>query len=330
MVRLNIEDKRYSNFSDYTINLKLNAIASVFKFNALNDILNNVIGFEKCEIFKDNDLLLTGYILVPQYKVTSKPELISISGYSLPGILEDVQIPVSLYPLQSDNLNLQEITRKYLSSFDIDAVFDDTIQTESLKNYKKIIADETQTIKSFLNELASQRGIILTHNEKGNLVFTRINVNTLIPVETFSEGDKGIYSMSLDISGQQLHSEITVIRQASRDNPDSAQSTIQNPYCSIFRPKVTTLSSGDLFDIDKAARRQLSNELTSITLTINTTKFIKPGNLITVTSESLKLNKTEFIIQETEINGDVKDEKYTLKCVLKDVYSNNIVTRKIN
>lgn len=331
MVRLNIIDKQYVYFNEYTIELKYNTIASTFSFKIQKDILDNLLGYPRCEIIKDEFPILTGTIIVPQLKVTSKPELISISGYSVPGVLEDIPIPTDLYPLQSDNLNLEEIAEKYTNPFNVNIAYTQNVEKDMKKKYTKVVADESETIKSFLTKLASERGIILTHNELGSILFTRVEVDKLTPVGVFIEGDAGINAMTLDINGQALHSSITVLKQASVNNPDAGQFTIDNPYCDIYRPNTLIHDSGDIFDIEKAARKALSDELTAIKLTINTTKFIKPGNIIQVKSESLKLNSiTDFFVEETIINGNVKDETYTLICVLKDVYSDNEVKRLIN
>lgn len=331
MVRLNLIDKQYIYFSEYSIDLTYNAIASSFTFKVQKNVLDNLLDYPRCEIIKDEFPILTGTIIVPQLKVTSKPELITISGYSVPGVLEDVPIPIDLYPLQSDNLNLEEIAEKYTNPFDVNIAFTQNVEKDMKKKYNKIVADESETIKSFLNKLASQRGIILTHNELGSILFTRVEVDKLIPAEVFIEGDNGINSMTLDINGQSLHSKITILKQASLKNPDAGQYTINNPYCPIYRPNTLIHESGDIFDIKKAARKALSDELTAIKLTINTTKFVKPGNIIQVKSESLRLNElTDFFVEETNIKGNVKDETYTLTCVLKDVYSDNEVKRLIN
>lgn len=331
MVRLNVLDKGYLNFSSYEINLKYNAIASTFSFQVLNPVLDDLFDFPRCEILKDDLPILTGTILIPELKSSAKPELARISGYSVAGVLEDVEIPTDLYPLQSDNLSLEEVAEKYTNPFDVNLAYTQNIETDMKAKYTKITADEGQNIKSFLNELASQKGIILTHNELGSLVFTRLEVDKLTPAAQFVDGSEGIKNMSLAINGQALHSKIVVIRQASTKNPDAGQSEIDNPYCNIYRPKTIILNTADVFDTGKAARKALSDELVNIKLTINTTEFVKPGNIISVKSDNLRIKKfTDFFVEECVITGNKVDENYTLSCVLKDVYSDGAVANIFN
>jgi len=324
-MKITINNKQFNFFASYGISLKYNAIASTFSFDALQDKLGFFIEYPNIQIFDDNDnLMLTGTCLAPNLKQTTKPELTQIGGYSLPGILEDCVIPVSSYPLQFDNLSLNEITSKVIKPFDIKFISTSNISTEFNKKYPKVAAEPSQSIKDFLTGLATQRNIILTNNEKGEIVFTRYIKQ--MPSARLEEGQPGINNIQLSINSQALHSEITVMRQATNDNPDSGEYTIQNPYCSKFRPTIKTLDSADIFDVQKAARNELSNELTNIQITFQTTRLYKPGEIVELKAPSININAfVELFIQETEITGTTKDEYYQVKCVLPDIYQDNKV-----
>lgn len=326
-MKLIVDNNEYQFFPSSNIDLNYNAIASSFSFRRLRNIDSLPLEFNDCQILDDNnEVLITGTILNIDYALTSKTQLDSVSGYSTPGILEDCQIPLSLYPLQSDNLSLKEIVDKLLQPFNIEYVANTNILTEFNKKFKKTNADPGQSVKDYINDLASQRGIILTHDNLGRLVFTKIEPNLLSPIVTFEEGNPGIFEMSFKTNAQAMHSEISVIKQASSDNPDAGETIINNPYISKFRPKVKTLSSGNIFDIEKAARNELGAELENIKLNIKTTQFVKPGNLIQFRSPTLKVNElTEFFVQSTRINSTTTGNKYDIVAVLKDVFTQDEV-----
>jgi hypothetical protein len=147
-------------------------------------------------------------------------------------------------------------------------------------------------------------------------------------VATFEEGNPGVFEASIQTNGQSMHSEITVMKQASSDNPDAGQATATNPYLSgIIRPRTKILNNSDIFDVEKAARNEVGAELESMQLKIKTTKFVKPGNLIQFKSPTLKINTLqEFFVQQTNIVADTRGEKYNLTCVVKDVYTQDPVT----
>jgi len=322
-MKLYINDEIFANFEKYVIDLKYNAIASIFKFDALRDILPVQLSYSSCKVITDDDeLLLTGVILSSTRSISARPELISVSGYSSPGVLEDCNIPTSMYPLQSDNLSLKQICEKILPEFSIDFSATDNVQEDFEKTYKKANANINQTIKSFLNSIASQGGMIVSHNKEGHLVFTKIDTDIMTPVATFEEGNGGNESITLDVNGQVLHSEITVVKQASELSRSSGEETVLNPMVSAYRPRVKVSNSGSVFDVKKAARMELSKELSSIRFSIRTTQFVKPGNLINLKAKSLNINNTiELFVEQTTIIGNRNSERYILTCVMKEVYN---------
>lgn len=324
-MKVEFTDKSFQYFSDFNITLIYDAVASTFSFKALNSMLGTPLVYSFVKLYGEEDeLLLTGYILSSGYIISSKPEFETYPGYSITGFLEDSSVP---FPLQSDNLTLKEITDKLLKPFGFKYIVDPIVAKDMNKKYVKSIASEGQSIKDYLTTLATQRGIILSHNNKGELVFTKIEINKLKPVYTFDEGYGGSTNMSLTANGQQMHSSIRIVKEATEDNTDAGDYTIKNPYVTNrYRPIIKILSSGDIFDVKKAARMELSKELMGIELIIETTKFILPGNLISVKAQKLKIrNFTNFFVTQCEIKGTNKNITYTLTCLLPDCFSDNEV-----
>jgi prophage tail gpP-like protein len=322
-MNLYINEDIFSSFSRYRISLIYNAVASSFRFDALRDEFPTQLTYPDCEIYNLNDeLLITGTIVNDNRRLSASPELISVEGYSKPGILEDVNIPIDAYPLQTDKLSLERIVDKLFGIFNIDYTVDSVVSSAFKKTYNKVNASHSTTVKDFINSLASQRGIIMSHDAKGRVLFTRVLTDNLIPVMNFEEGNTGTESYTLNINGQSLHSDITVLKQASINDKAIGQSTVKNPMIAQYRPKVKVSNAGDVFDADKAARMELSAELSRIKIIIETTEFVKPGNLITVQAPSLNIhNPAELFIESTIINGTPERESFTLSCVMKEVYN---------
>ena len=112
-------------FNKFTIGLRYDSVGSTFSFhhffdpkNKTHQLLWQPGHYHNVSVEHDNELLLTGTILNQKFGRGSKKKLSSIEGYSLTGVLEDSQIPTSLYPLQSDGKTLVEIIRPLnLSAF---------------------------------------------------------------------------------------------------------------------------------------------------------------------------------------------------------------------
>lgn len=324
MYKLLINDRKFEFFRSYNINMKFDSIADTFNFEGQKDFLPAILTYPECKILDENDnVIITGTIVNQPFELDSNPTLINVSGYSKPGILEDCTIPITLYPLQSDNLSLKQILDKILKPYGINYKYTSNITAEINKKFKKTNANPDQRIKDYINQLASQRGIILSHNAAGELVLTKLELTNILSNATFEEGDIGILSMVLEIPGQTMHNEISVVKQASIDNPDAGQSTIYNPYCKdSSRSIVKVMSSGDIFDVENAAKIELAKEIGMIKLIITSTKLVYPGNIISVKAPSLKIfNYYDFFVETLEIRGQTNQELYTITAVLKDVYT---------
>jgi len=321
-MKIKINGKIYQNFTSYGVILKYNAVASSFSFTSLKDVLNEQLTYNKVEIYNDFDnLLITGTIINHNYSISSMPNMVTISGYSLGGVLEDCNMPTTLYPLQNDNMSLEEICKKILPVFNLNYEYTDNISVDFKKSYKQKTASIDQKVKDFITGGASQKGIIVSNTNEGKILFTKYN-NLKKSVYDFEEGQSNIISLDLNINGQGLHSEITVLKQVSNNDKSTGQSTVLNPIIKAFRPLVKVSTSGSVFDTDKAAKLERSKELGGIKFIIKSKKFVNCGEIIKLKAPSLNLHDfVELFVEETNIQGNQNGEIYTLTCVLKEVYS---------
>jgi prophage tail gpP-like protein len=238
-------------FNNFGLELRHDAVASTFGFALYFDPNNPdhrelacVSHYHEAVIEHNGEKLVTGYILSQGFGSGPKTELMTISGYSKTGVLEDCQIPTSVYPLQSDGLNLREIAQKFIAPFKLKMVIDPSVRQRMEIPYTTTTAEVTQTIKTYLTELATQRNIIISHDINGDLLFTQANASAQ-PIAHFEHGLMGA-NMGLTFSGQPLHSDITVVKQADSNGGNAGEYTVKNPYVPIvYRPKVLVQSSGD-------------------------------------------------------------------------------------
>jgi prophage tail gpP-like protein len=329
-----IRNRKVEFFNSFNLNLRYDSVASTFSFSFYFNPENKehkemvCIGhYHKVTVEHNGELLLTGYILSQVFTSSNVKQLVPFGGYSLPGVLEDCEIPPKLYPLQSDGLTLREIAQKLIAPFGLQMVIDPLVSSQMDSVFEKTTASESQTIKAYLTELASQKNIIISHDEKGNLLFTKAKADKK-PLIHFQTGVIGT-SMSLSFNGQAMHSEITVMKQASSDGGNAGESTIINPYVPfVYRPKVIIQSSGDDVDTEQAAKNALAAELKNLQLTIVTDrwevdgKILKPNNIIEVTDQEVYLyKKTKWFIESITYVGDNQKMTATLTCVPPEVYN---------
>jgi len=324
-------------FNKINLTLRFDSLSSTFAFSLYFDSQNTKhkylfkpLSYNKITIENDNEILLTGTILNQTFSSTIKKKLSTISGYSLPGILENSNIPLENYPLQHNNKTFKEIVEHLLIPFNISYVIDSNVQSKMNEVIEKVVANPTDSIKSFISSIANQKNIILTHTPVGELYFTSVKTN-LKPLFHFTDRTINT-SISLKIQGQRIHSTITAQKQQSIDSGNAGESTINNPFCDIIKPYVTVQNEGNDIDTDLFARNRLNNELRGIQLQIqlNTwrlnNKLIKPNNTILVTSpENYIYKKTKWFIESVNFLGTENEQTCVINCVLPFVYDGSKV-----
>jgi len=83
-------------------------------------------------------------------------------------------------------------------------------------------------IKDYLYEMAKQKNIVLSHNAKGELLFTETK-SKQTPILDFdlTNGTLPGTKFKFTYSGQQMHSHITLQRQASETGGNAGEYTIR-------------------------------------------------------------------------------------------------------
>jgi hypothetical protein len=351
-----IINRKIEFFDKFNIEMDYDAIASVFKleffFNPDNPAHKEITvpgHYHLCTISHNKQLILTGQILNETFNDYPEPQLMAIGGYSLPGVIEDCEIypspaPATLrnlsstpdspilsggYPLQSDGLSLEEIARKYLAPFRIKMVIDPSVSADMKLTYDETTAKETQSLKSYLCDLASERNIVITHDQYGRLVFTRPSV-TKKPIFHFERGTTASIGMSLTFNGKAMHSHIKSFQQQDiNSDVPATENEIENPFVPfVFRPHVIVQSSGEANSTLNVAKNVRANELRNLKLKIDIPRWevghsvIRPGEVISVTNPYIYLyKKSDWFVEHVSLDGDAEKMSGTLLCVPKEAYN---------
>lgn len=336
-VTLKINGKNFDFFNNFNIDLKYNSIGSTFSFEGnyepSNEGQKNLFkpfSYNLVQLYYDGELFLTGTAMNTNTRVSENSALANITGYSLPGVLEDCQIPIDQYPLEFDNLNLIEIIRKLIQPFGISLVVDSSVQSDASKQYVKIASEPGSTIKRFITELATQRNLILTHNVKGNLVLTRAKVSNR-SIATYKENVPSTV-IGVTCNGQSLHSKITSMKQASIGTDVAGESTVTNSLIKKYRPAIVLQNSGNNDDSENFAKKSRGSELRGIQVVVETDRWqwydgrrlrlIQPNNIINVVSPSNSINKpAKLFVENVSYTGTTDINTAVLNCVLPECYT---------
>lgn len=347
MIELRISGKTFKYFTNVDVSLGIDTIASTFSFSGYFNIddqdLKKIFkpySYLPCEVWFidiENDIkekLITGTILNPALSIQRQKRLTGLSGYSKPGIFQDINIPLELYPLQMDGLGISQIAQRICDHFGIQLFIFNNAKEDAAKPLEKVKAQPSETIKDFLSKLCRDRNMTLTHDNLGRLLIYKI-LNATAPKIKIDENDIGVISVSMTPSGQGVHSSITVMKQSSTDNQNEGVSTIQSPFVSNQnRPLVKMLPNGDGQDAEKFAKAIATAEAKAFPITIELegwtfqNKIVRAGFYIELTAPSIFIQTTKLVIQRINFKSDPKKGRtQSIIAVLPCVYTGELPTK---
>lgn len=334
---LKLNNETFDFFNKTSVDLRYNTIASTFQFSAFFDPDNDQhrrlfrpLTFPTVQIKEGRKTLLTGFAVNNTFSVTSKLQLAQFTGYSTPGILEDVNVPVDQYPIEYSGLNLVQLTQKLIGPFNLTLIVDQVAQEEAEKVIEQINIEPGKKIKDFISEIAAQRNLIFTHDPFGRIRLTK-TLASEAPSVFYVEGMPGT-KFQLQTRGQAMHSPYTVQKQTDISSDNAGEETLDNPFVGQFRPRVKIQNTGNDVDTVQAVQNAVANELRNIVLTItmdrwlwirnNRTRIVEPNAVISVDLPNLFLKRrTRFFVERAVLSGDERQQQAVLTCVLPEVYN---------
>lgn len=347
-MRVKINNRFFTGFTKLTVNLAIDKVASTFiitgRFNPNlpehRDIFRP-LSYNVVEIFDNfNNIILTGNIINHKLRSKSSPTLSTFTGYSKPGILEDVTIstdrnPLELtgnfdeivvstdrYTLENNEVSLTEIAQKILEPFNIQMVIDGpTIEHDMGLPYDRVVAEESETIKEYLSKLTSQRNIVLSHTAKGELLFFRPNI---AGKPTYFFNTSNTLEMETNTNGQGLHSHIAVVSQPDIISNDRQTEIILNPIVGVYRPVVKVQTTDTDVHVLSAAYNKLASELKNIRINVLLDRFInvKIGDIVEVQNKEIYLfNRTRMIVSMIKLEQSEKGDVTKITLMMPETFT---------
>lgn len=297
MLRMTINNTEYSYFSNLRLTMNFSGFVSTFSFNApfdpdmdMHRSLFTPLRYPVVKIYYNRELLLTGVIVSHSIQDEAKPTSASFSGYSKCGILQDVSVPTSLYPLQSTDRTLREIVNRLIGPFNLKAIYN---APEVDERYQETVAEQADTVGAYIHKLCEQRNLRLSHSPDGNLVISK-PVNSGI-FTNFTDRFRALKS-EIDVDGQSIYSSYAAIRQSSIEDDVQAQSEATFPI--PYRPTVQVQQDGEQGDIEKMATSMRANGGNSLKLNLKLDRWTnydneiyKPGYVVGFQNKHLGLRK---------------------------------------
>lgn len=334
-IALLIDGKRFRFWDSLKITSAIDSF-SVVEFGAPFDF--NIPGFK--EVFKPfsyksvivtigGDPVFTGVMVAVNPVIETEQKTITVSCYSLPGVLNDCNPPASsAESLEFNNLKLTDIARALCEPFGINAKFID----DSGATFELVACEADKTIFSFLSDLAKQRNLIITDDERGNLVFHK-SIARGNPVARFTSGDNGPLMITPAFNPQEYYSHVTGMQDVSIGDSGS-QYTVKNTKLNgIIRPLTFTIPDTATADIKTTVNAKIGRmfgNMVSYSVRIPSWRdpgggLWKPNTSITLFAPDAMIYRDyDFIIRSIVFERDTSTKTATLNLVMPGSFSGEI------
>ena len=275
--------------------------------------------------------LFTGTLVGIDPTIAEKQKILAVSGYSLPGVLNDCTAPASVYDkigLETDKQTLKEIATTMATPFGLGVLF----TADAGPVFKRVEIQPTAKILGFLTKLAQQQNLIISSSENGELLFQQ-SIKTGKPVAVLQQGTAPVLSVIPLFDPQNYYSHITGIDPALVGT-DGGQFTVKNSRLSnVIRPftfKATDTEGGGIKKATEAKAARMFANTVSYSLTVPTWR--DPSGKLWQPNTTLKLqapgamiySSYEFLIRSIEFNRNSNSETATLNLVLPGAFSGEL------
>lgn len=276
-------------------------------------------------------LLLTGTVVDATPAVDATSSTITVSGYSLPGVLEDCTAPASALPLEGDRQTLGAVAAQLLKLFGLRLDMPDPGPAFD----REAIAPEDKVL-DYLVRLANQRNKIITDTPQGACkIYAEVVAS---PVATLLPGD--FEDIAPRFQGQTYYSSITgrapTAFQGVEDEPGSVFTAPNPKLRGRARPytfKATDTEAGTLPEATRAKLGRMHANSVEYIVAVNGwaaqggTVWAPGDSVIVHAPDAMIYSPYTFLIREVRYAMDAKTKTAELTLVLPGAFSGAVPER---
>jgi len=330
-----IDNTLFSFWTEYSITFEIDTF-DTFSFSAPFDSDLQIyreafrpFNYKPVAIYYGQDLIFTGVLLADETTLEPDEKSISIVGYSKPGILNDCHMPISSFPLEFNNQTLKQISPIVCKPYGIISSFLSPVGNP----FEKVSIDIETDIFSFLSGLAEQRGLLISNNVKGELIYYKSQTGN--SVASFKQGELPFMSCSNSFDYQSFYSHITGITQTTEEKKSASYTYINNYLvkkgimrCFNFIAEDTKDSEIKQATLSMAGR--MFGESASYELTIQGHRdkdgnLLKKNTIVSVLSPGAMIyRETNFLIKSLTMSRNNEGDITEMELVLPGSYSGRI------
>jgi prophage tail gpP-like protein len=251
---------------------------------------------------------------------------ITLSGRSRTYILQKTAMPTSAYPLERNNITLENILRQWiLPIFSLELL----VENATTAPFSKVSAKEQDSVWKFISELAKQKARLLSGNGAGQLVLKEYKKTG--SVYTFEEGVSLFKTPSISYESAKVYRTTTGYSQ-SPGAPNNKATEIL-PFINENSFKIFEAKESTPANIAQATKWESTKDLrNAFKFPIEVPGWLIPnggraweaGDVVTIKAPSSLIYKpVELLLRRMEFSLQGNRKSTNIELILPNTYSSN-------
>lgn len=333
-VALKIDGRRFRYWSDIAITRSLDSHATI-GFSApfepdrreFRDTFRP-FSFRRIEALVGGEPLFVGTMVSVSPTTEPDADKVSVSGYALPGVLEDCCPPASELPLEFNDVRLADVARRLCSPFGLNVAFD----ADPGPPFKRVAVDPDAKVQDVLADLARQRGIVLSSTDDGSLLFWK-STRPGRPVARLVDTLQPVTKVTPRFSPQSYFSELTGFASSKAGSRGAKYTAKNERLAGTVRPRSFVANDVDPADIQGATKAKLGRmfgNMVSFQIELATWRdpsgsLWSPNTTLTLRAPgAMVYRETEFVVRSVLLRDDTGSQTAELDLVLPGAFSAEI------
>ena len=284
------------------------------------------MSFREIVVSVNDNAIFTGTMINPVPRLSEDRSIVTVTAYALPGVLNDCTSSIDDLPSEFTKQNLHEIAEALITPFDL------TLAKEAEPGpiFERVTLRPTQTILSFLSDLANQRNQVIGNTSDGEVLF-RQSATATAPVVTFRQGESPLIDVVPTFNGQKYYSEVTGVKPVKVGSKEDMKFTVKNRFLTgIHRPyifEVPDVVGGDIQPAVYAKGSRMFANSVAYTISVATwrtpdDKFLfSPNMVVRLKAPGVMINSEyTFIVREVDLDMEKDKETATMRLIMPGAF----------
>ena len=339
-VVLEVNGTPYEGFTEINVKNSIEDFSGDFSFKATIEGIKFLPfkGNEPCRVLIDDIPLITGYIESVDYSYDTNSHEVEISGRDKTADIIDSSIVGNI---ELNSPSLETIVKAVLSGLNLDITIINQAGDIEPEKDELVSAEVGENAFDFIEKYARKRGVLLSTNGDGDIVFTRASTEVLdgVLVNKVNNDNNNVKSGAISYNFSNRYNKYTVkgqdnplflsLNDESTENIESQEGEaidedIRTSRILVLQPETESnnLSSAERAKWEANVRRARSIIYTSVTndIFINKTQILEPNKLIPVVDDFCNIDSM-MLIRSVNYNLSEAGTTVTVELVNKDSYT---------